>query len=157
MKMSDAVPRVCRIVARDTPTSVNEKIVDAACMHLVMNPGQFDVLVMPNLSAISCRTCARASWAGWASSGRPTWGGRIGVFGRCTARAPGMRADIANPTALLLSAVLMLRHIGETPAERVGRVVTRADGRRGQDARSRQHRLDCGLRRRSAHSGKPGP
>src|SRR5476649_2949619 len=51
MKMSDGLfLECCRIVAREYPDiEYDEKIVDAACMHLVMNPGQFDVLVMPNL------------------------------------------------------------------------------------------------------------
>src|SRR5216684_2010705 len=51
MKLSDGLfLECCRTVAREyRDIAYDERIVDAACMHLVMNPGQFDVLVMPNL------------------------------------------------------------------------------------------------------------
>ncbi len=123
MKMSDGLfLECCRIVAREYPdVQYDEKIVDAACMHLVMNPGQFDVLVMPNLYGDIVSDLCAGLVGGLGVVGAANLGTEIGVFEAVHGSAPDIAGkNIANPTALLLSAVLMLRHIGEDPAaERV--------------------------------------
>jgi isocitrate dehydrogenase (NAD+) len=119
MKMSDGLFLECtRRVARQYPAIVyDERIVDAACMHLVMNPGQFDVLVMPNLYGDIVSDLCAGLVGGLGVVGAANLGADIGVFEAVHGSAPDIAGkQIANPTALLLSAVLMLRHIGERAA-----------------------------------------
>jgi isocitrate dehydrogenase (NAD+) len=120
-----------RSVGRDYPDiACDEKIVDAACMHLVINPGQFDVLVMPNLYGDIVSDLCAGLVGGLGVVGAANLGTDIGVFEAVHGSAPDIAGkNVANPTALLLSAVLMLRHIGEAPAadrimSALGRVLT---------------------------------
>ena len=129
MKLSDGLFLECaRRAAREFPgITYDERIVDAACMHLVMNPGQFDVLVMPNLYGdIVSDLCAGLA-GGLGVVGAANLGGDIGVFEAVHGSAPDIAGkQIANPTALLLSAVLMLRHLGEhAAADRVMAALSR--------------------------------
>ena len=107
-----------RAVARQFPDiAYDEKIIDAACMHLVMNPGQFDVLVLPNLYGDIASDLCAGLVGGLGVVGAANLGTEIGVFEAVHGSAPDIAGqNIANPTALLLSAVLMLRHIGEGAA-----------------------------------------
>ena len=107
-----------RAVAREFPQiTYDEKIVDAACMHLVMNPGQFDVLVMPNLYGDIVSDLCAGLVGGLGVVGAANLGSEIGVFEAVHGSAPDIAGkNIANPTALLLSAILMLRHITEDAA-----------------------------------------
>ena len=113
-----------RAVARRFPDlTYDEKIVDAACMHLVMNPGQFDVLVMPNLYGDIVSDLCAGLVGGLGVVGAANLGAGIGVFEAVHGSAPDIAGkNVANPTALLLSAVLMLVHIGERTA--AGAVMT---------------------------------
>jgi isocitrate dehydrogenase (NAD+) len=134
MKLSDGLfLESVRAVASEFPgIAYDEKIIDAACMHLVMNPGQFDVLVLPNLYGDIVSDLCAGLVGGLGVVGAANLGAEIGVFEAVHGSAPDIAGqNIANPTALLLSAVLMLRHIGEvTAASRImaalGRVL--ADG-----------------------------
>ena len=129
----------------------DEKIVDAACMHLVMNPEQFDVLVMPNLYGDIVSDLCAGLVGGLGVVGAANLGTEIGVFEAVHGSAPDIAGkNLANPTALLLSAVLMLRHIDEGAAadrimDALGRVL--ADGTVAH-ARPRRHGLDDRVRRR---------
>src|SRR5205823_1751783 len=107
-----------RAVARQFPDiAYDEKIIDAACMHLVMNPGQFDVLVLPNLYGDIVSDLCAGLVGGLGVVGAANLGTEIGVFEAVHGSAPDIAGqNIANPTALLLSAVLMLRHISEGAA-----------------------------------------
>jgi isocitrate dehydrogenase (NAD+) len=107
-----------RRAARDfTDIKYDEKIVDAACMHLVLNPAQFDVLVMPNLYGDIVSDLCAGLVGGLGVVGAANLGSDIGVFEAVHGSAPDIAGKgIANPTALLLSAVLMLRHIDEGAA-----------------------------------------
>jgi isocitrate dehydrogenase (NAD+) len=129
MKMSDGLFLECaRAVARDyADIQDDEKNVDAACMHLVMNPGQFDVLVMPNLYGDIVSDLCAGLVGGLGVVGAANLGTEIGVFEAVHGSAPDIAGKgIANPTALLLSAVLMLRHIGEgAAADAVMRALSR--------------------------------
>jgi isocitrate dehydrogenase (NAD+) len=107
-----------RAVSREfSDIKYDEKIVDAACMHLVMNPSQFDVLVMPNLYGDIVSDLCAGLVGGLGVVGAANLGTGIGVFEAVHGSAPDIAGKgIANPTALLLSAVLMLRHIDEGAA-----------------------------------------
>jgi isocitrate dehydrogenase (NAD+) len=107
-----------RAIAREYhDITYEEKIVDATCMHLVMNPAQFDVLVMPNLYGDIVSDLCAGLVGGLGVVGAANLGTEIGVFEAVHGSAPDIAGQhVANPTALLLSAVLMLRHIGEGAA-----------------------------------------
>jgi isocitrate dehydrogenase (NAD+) len=137
MKLGDGLFLECvRRVSRGyTEIQYDEKIVDAACMHLVMHPQQFDVLVMPNLYGDIVSDLCAGLVGGLGVVGAANLGTDIGVFEAVHGSAPDIAGkNIANPTALLLSAVMMLRHIDEgEAAERVmaalGTVMTGAKSR----------------------------
>jgi isocitrate dehydrogenase (NAD+) len=119
MKLGDGLFLECaRAVAKRYPdVQYDEKIVDAACMHLVINPGQFDVLVMPNLYGDIVSDLCAGLVGGLGVVGAANLGTEIGVFEAVHGSAPDIAGKgIANPTALLLSTVLMLTHIGEASA-----------------------------------------
>jgi isocitrate dehydrogenase (NAD+) len=137
MKLSDGLFIECvRTVSREyQEIPYEEKIVDAACMHLVMNPGQFDVLVMPNLYGDIVSDLCAGLVGGLGVVGSANLGEDIGVFEAVHGSAPDIAGkNIANPTALLLSAIMMLRHIDEgAAADRVmaalGQVLTSGEFR----------------------------
>jgi isocitrate dehydrogenase (NAD+) len=130
MKLGDGLfLESVRAVAREFPQiAYDEKIVDAACMHLVINPAQFDVLVMPNLYGDIVSDLCAGLVGGLGVVGAANLGSEIGVFEAVHGSAPDIAGkNIANPTALLLSAVLMLRHINEdVAADRVMDALRRA-------------------------------
>jgi isocitrate dehydrogenase (NAD+) len=119
MKQSDGLfLESCRRVAKDYPDiTYDEKIVDAACMHLVMNPSQFDVMLLPNLYGDIVSDLCAGLVGGLGVVGAANLGSEMAVFEAVHGSAPDIAGkQLANPTALLLSAVLMLRHIGERAA-----------------------------------------
>ena len=135
MKLSDGLFLECfRRVAADYPeVEAEDKIVDNACMQLVMRPEQFDVMLLENLYGdIVSDLCA-----GLVGGLGLVPGANIGELGAVFEAVHGSAPDIAgqgiaNPTALLQSAVLMLRHLGERDAaERVERAMLKvySDGR----------------------------
>ncbi len=99
----------------------DDRIVDAVCMHLVMNPTQFDVLVLPNLYGDIVSDLCAGLVGGLGVVPGANLGVEIGVFEAVHGSAPDIAGKgLANPTALLLSALLMLRHIDEGPmADRI--------------------------------------
>jgi isocitrate dehydrogenase (NAD+) len=117
MKLSDGLFLECtRKVARDYPeVQYDERIVDAACMHLVMHPERLDVLVLPNLYGdIVSDLCAGLVGGLGVVPAANLGDGGVGVFEAVHGTAPDIAGqDKANPTALLLSAVLMLYHLDE--------------------------------------------
>jgi len=116
MKMSDGLfLSSVRKVAAEYPEIVSDdRIVDAACMHLVMDPTQFDVLLLPNLYGDIVSDLAAGLVGGLGVVPAANLGVEIGVFEAVHGSAPDIAGkNVANPTALLLSALLMLRHIGE--------------------------------------------
>jgi isocitrate dehydrogenase (NAD+) len=118
MKLSDGLFLECtRRVARDYPDlQYDERIVDAACMHLVMHPEVVDVLVLPNLYGdIVSDLCAGLVGGLGVVPAANLGGDGVGVFEAVHGTAPDIAGqDKANPTALLLSAVLMLQHLDES-------------------------------------------
>jgi len=134
MKLSDGLfLDSVRAVAREfAEISYDEKIVDAACMHLVMAPEQFDVIVLPNLYGDIVSDLCAGLVGGLGVVPGANIGTEAAVFEAVHGSAPDIaNKNRANPTALLLSAVLMLRHIGEgDAADRVSAALNRvlADG-----------------------------
>jgi isocitrate dehydrogenase (NAD+) len=119
MKLGDGLfLESVRAVAREyAEIAYEEKIVDAACMHLVLKPEQFDVLVMPNLYGDIVSDLCAGLVGGLGVVGAANLGEAIGVFEAVHGSAPDIAGkNLANPTALLLSAIMMLRHIGEGDA-----------------------------------------
>jgi isocitrate dehydrogenase (NAD+) len=127
MKLSDGLFLECvRRAARDyTDIIYDERIVDAACMQLVMYPEKFDVLVLPNLYGDIVSDLCAGLVGGLGVVGAANLGTEIGVFEAVHGSAPDIAGkQLANPTALLLSAVLMLRHIDEgAAADRIMRAL----------------------------------
>jgi len=119
MKMSDGLfLDSVRAVAKKYPDiAYDERIIDAVCMQLVLHPERFDVLVLPNLYGDIVSDLCAGLVGGLGVVGAANLGADCAVFEAVHGSAPDIAGKgIANPTALLLSAVLMLRHIGEDAA-----------------------------------------
>ena len=132
MKMGDGLflHSVQKVAAEYPDIVCDDRIVDAACMHLVMNPSQFDMLLLPNLYGDIVSDLCAGLVGGLGVVPGANLGTEIGVFEAVHGSAPDIAGKgIANPMALLLSAILMLRHIDEgAMADRImsalGRVLT---------------------------------
>jgi isocitrate dehydrogenase (NAD+) len=119
MKMADGLfIRSAEAVAANYPEiGYDEQIIDAACMHLVMHPERFDVLLLPNLYGDIVSDLCAGLVGGLGMVPAANLGADVGVFEAVHGSAPDIAGrNIANPTALLLSSLLMLDHIGETDA-----------------------------------------
>jgi isocitrate dehydrogenase (NAD+) len=119
MKKSDGLFLKCfRHIAVNYPDiEHDEKIVDNTCMQLVMNPYQFDVMLMENLygDIVSDLAAGLVGGLGVVPSGNI--GEHSALFEAVHGTAPDIAGkNLANPTALLMSAIMMLRHIGEQKA-----------------------------------------
>jgi isocitrate dehydrogenase (NAD+) len=119
MKLSDGLFLDCfRKVAAEYPEiASDDKIVDNACMQLVMRPQQFDVMLLENLYGDIISDLA----AGLVGGLGVVPGANIGELGAVFEAVHGSAPDIAgkniaNPTALLQTAIMMLRHLGERAA-----------------------------------------
>ncbi|MEM0214574.1 MAG: isocitrate/isopropylmalate family dehydrogenase [Archaeoglobaceae archaeon] len=112
----------CRTVAKEYPNiEFNEYYIDAACMFLVMNPYRFDVIVTTNMfgDIVSDLTAGLVGGLGIAPSANI--GDKYAIFEPVHGAAFDIAGKgIANPTAMILTACMMLRHIGYTEeAEKV--------------------------------------
>jgi isocitrate dehydrogenase (NAD+) len=119
MKMSDGLfLESVRKIAKDFPDiAYDEKIVDNACMQLVMRPEKFDVIVLPNLYGDIVSDLCAGLVGGLGVVPGANIGLKASVFEAVHGSAPDIAGqNLANPTALLLSGLMMLRHIGEGPA-----------------------------------------
>ena len=116
MKMSDGLFINCaQAVSAEYPDiGYDTQIVDAACMNLVMKPEKFDVLLLPNLYGDIVSDLCAGLVGGLGTVGAANLGIDTGVFEAVHGSAPDIAGkNIANPTALLRSALLLLEHIGE--------------------------------------------
>jgi isocitrate dehydrogenase (NAD+) len=119
MKLSDGLfLKCCREVAAQFPAvTYNELIVDNACMQLVMRPETFDLLVLPNLYGDIVSDLTAGLVGGLGIVPGANIGDQHAVFEAVHGTAPDIAGKgLANPTALMQSAALMLAHIGETAA-----------------------------------------
>lgn len=119
MKMTDGLfLRCCREVAAGFPEiEYGELIVDNACMQLVMRPETFDVLVLPNLYGDIVSDLTAGLVGGLGIVPGANLGDDSAVFEAVHGSAPDIAGKgLANPTALIQSARLMLAHIGEREA-----------------------------------------
>ncbi len=119
MKLSDGLfLDCCRRVATEYPEiEYKEIIVDNCCMQLVMNPHQFDVLLLENLYGDIVSDLCAGLVGGLGVVPAANIGQDIAVFEAVHGSAPDIAGrGVANPTAVLLSGVLMLRHLHEFDA-----------------------------------------
>lgn len=119
MKLSDGLFLECFYnVAKDFPEiTADDKIIDNCCMQLVMRPEQFDVMVMENLYGDIVSDLCAGLIGGLGLAPGANIGEQGAVFEAVHGSAPDIAGQgIANPTALLISSVMMLRHIGEGKA-----------------------------------------
>jgi isocitrate dehydrogenase (NAD+) len=119
MKLSDGLfLRCCREIAKEHPQiEYQELIVDNAAMQLVMRPQDFDVLLMPNLYGDIASDLAAGLVGGLGLAPGANIGEENAVFEAVHGSAPDIAGKgLANPTALMMSATMMLRHMGEVEA-----------------------------------------
>ena len=122
MKLSDGLFLECFYnVAKDYPDiEADDKIIDNACMQLVMRPEQFDVMVLENLYGDIVSDLCAGLIGGLGLAPGANIGEQGAVFEAVHGSAPDIAGQgIANPTAIMMSALLMLRHIGEMDAANV--------------------------------------
>ncbi len=119
MKLSDGLfLRCARDVARGYPEiTYGEHIVDNTCMQLVMNPYQYDLLLMENLYGDIISDLCAAFVGGLGLVPGANFGDQCAIFEAVHGSAPDIAGkNIANPTAVIRSSLLMLRHLGEHDA-----------------------------------------
>lgn len=114
LKLSDGLfLNIFKEIASHYPDIItNDIIVDNACMQLVMNPSQFDVMVMPNLYGDILSDLTSGLIGGLGLLPSMNLGDEYALFEAVHGSAPDIaNKDLANPTALLLSVCLMLDHL----------------------------------------------
>lgn len=119
MKLSDGLFLACaRAIAKRYPqVKYEEMIVDNACMQLVLRHEQFDVLLLENLYGDIVSDLCAGLVGGLGVVPGANLGNRYAIFEAVHGSAPDIAGkNVANPVAVILSAVLMLRHLGENSA-----------------------------------------
>ena len=116
LKISDGLFRDIFYEIREAYPEIaaDDKIVDNVCMQMVMNPQQFDVMVMPNLYGDMLSDLASGLIGGLGLLPSSNLGEEFAMFEAVHGSAPDIAGKgIANPTALLWSACMMLEHLGQ--------------------------------------------
>jgi len=116
MKLGDGLflESIRRVAATRPDVTYDEQIVDAACMQLVLRPERFDVLLLPNLYGDIVSDLCAGLVGGLGVVPGANLGRDLAVFEAVHGSAPDIAGQgIANPTALLLSGLMMLDHLGE--------------------------------------------
>lgn len=109
-------------VARETAArypdiQFDEKIIDAACMHLVMNPQQFDVIVCTNMFGDILSDLTAGLVGGLGLIPGANIGDDAALFEAVHGSAPDIAGkNLANPTAVIMAGAMMLSHLGELQA-----------------------------------------
>ncbi len=119
MKLSDGLFLDCfyKVSKRYPEIQADDKIVDNACMQLVMRPEQFDIMLLENLYGDIVSDLCAGLIGGLGLVPGANIGEQGAVFEAVHGSAPDIAGQgIANPTALLQSGILMLRHLGERDA-----------------------------------------
>ena len=127
LKMSDGLfLDIFEQIAKEYPEiEHNDKIIDNTCMQMVMNPNQFDVIVTPNLYGDLLSDLASGLIGGLGLLPSSNLGTDYAMFEAVHGSAPDIAGKhIANPTALLWSACMMLEYLGENEtASRIRKAV----------------------------------
>ena len=119
MKLSDGLFLECarRVAKRHPSVAFREIIVDNCAMQLVRDPSQFDVLLLGNLYGDILSDLAAGLVGGLGVVPGANVGESCAIFEAVHGSAPDIAGKgVANPTAVILSCVMMLRHLGETAA-----------------------------------------
>ena len=119
MKLSDGLfLRCARKVAEEYPDiTYGEHLIDNTCMQMVMNPFQYDTLLLENLYGDIMSDLAAGLVGGLGLVPGANLGVECAIFEAVHGSAPDIAGkDVANPTALLQSAILMLKHLDEFAA-----------------------------------------
>ena len=119
MKLSDGLFLACaaKVAKRYPDIEYEEMIVDNACMQLVLRPNRFDVLLLENLYGDIVSDLCAGLVGGLVVVPGANLGTRYAIFEAVHGTAPDIAGkNIANPCAAILSATLMLRHLGEESA-----------------------------------------
>ncbi|RME28120.1 MAG: isocitrate/isopropylmalate dehydrogenase family protein, partial [Candidatus Zixiibacteriota bacterium] len=119
MKISDGLfLRVFEEVAKEYPDiEATDRIVDALCMDLVIDPTRYDMLLLGNLFGDIVSDLAAGLVGGLGVVPGANIGDEYAVFEAVHGTAPDIAGkNVANPTALIFSSLLMLRHLGEDAA-----------------------------------------
>ncbi len=121
MKLSDGLflKSVRAVAERYKDIEYKELIVDNACMQMVLDPQQFDMLLLPNLYGDVMSDLAAGLVGGLGVVPSGNIGDECAMFEAVHGTAPDIAGKgLANPTALLMSGIMMLDHLGERPAAR---------------------------------------
>jgi isocitrate dehydrogenase (NAD+) len=135
MKLSDGLfLDCCRSVAKDFPeVKYDEIIVDNCCMQLVLDPTRFDILLLENLYGDIVSDLCAGFIGGLGMAPGANIGEEGAIFEAVHGSAPDIAGkNIANPMALILSAAMMLDHLGEAEAGRRVREAVHATLREGK-------------------------
>ncbi len=115
MKLSDGLfLQCCREVAEEYEAiEFDDRIIDALCMQLVSRPENFDMLVLPNLYGDIVSDLAAGLVGGLGMTPGANLGDELAVFEAVHGSAPDIAGrNVANPSAVIQSAILMLEHLG---------------------------------------------
>jgi len=127
MKMTDGLflRAASEVHRREYPNIDYESaIIDAGCMRLVQNPGQFDILLLENLYGDVVSDLCAGLVGGLGVVPGANYGDDEAIFEAVHGSAPDIAGKgVANPLALLMSAVMMLNHLAETEGEEAMRGV----------------------------------
>jgi isocitrate dehydrogenase (NAD+) len=111
------------VAARYPDIQFDEKIIDAACMHMVMNPKQFDVVVCTNMFGDILSDLTAGLVGGLGLIPGANIGNDAALFEAVHGSAPDIAGkNLANPTAVIMAGAMMLCHLGEQKA--ANRVIT---------------------------------
>jgi isocitrate dehydrogenase (NAD+) len=119
MKLSDGMflTSVRKVAAEYPEIEYKEIIVDNACMQMVLNPSQFDMLLLTNLYGDIMSDLAAGLVGGLGVVPSGNIGETVAIFEAVHGTAPDIAGkNVANPTALLMSSIMMLRHLDELQA-----------------------------------------
>jgi isocitrate dehydrogenase (NAD+) len=119
MKLSDGLfLDCCRRVAKEYPgVTYDEMIVDNTCMQLVLDPTRFDILLLENLYGDIVSDLCAGFIGGLGMAPGANIGEEVAIFEAVHGSAPDIAGkNLANPMALILSAAMLLDHVGEQAA-----------------------------------------
>jgi isocitrate dehydrogenase (NAD+) len=147
MKLTDGLFLECaREVFSGSEVAYDERIIDAGCMKLVQDPSDFDVLLCENLYGDVVSDLCAGLVGGLGVTPGANIGDDAAVFEAVHGSAPDIAGrDLANPLALLMSAVMLLNHLAETEdAPDFREIATRVRGAYDDALRSGEKTRDIG-------------